>query len=158
MDLSNFFRTKTQSDDFKNRVAKISEMAYQTNFNLEQALIEEFGLERKDRFLTLVRDNKIDAVLFRPRDRFKTSNAAIDADRDRAAVGFGLFKRRNVDAVAFGESIRDVERGLGSEHLQCPSQKHRACRTVDVVISPDQDLLTGVDGLEYPIDRLAHSF
>jgi len=62
MDLSNFFRTKTQSDDFKNRVAKISEMAYQTNFNLEQALIEEFGLERKDRFLTLVRDNKIDTA------------------------------------------------------------------------------------------------
>jgi len=62
MDLSIFFKTKTQSDDFKNRVSKISEMAYQTNFNLEQALIGEFGLEKKDRFITLIRDNKIDTT------------------------------------------------------------------------------------------------
>jgi len=62
MDLSIFFKTKTQADDFKNRVAKISEMSYQTNFNLENVLMEQFGLEKKDRFLTLIRDNKIDTT------------------------------------------------------------------------------------------------
>ncbi len=62
MDLSNFFKTKTQADDFRTRVAKISEMSYQTNFNLENALMEQFGFEKKDKFITLFRDNKINTT------------------------------------------------------------------------------------------------
>lgn len=62
MDLSVFFRTKIQADDFRSRIATISEMTYQTGFNLEKALSEQLGLEKKDKFLTLVRDNKVNTT------------------------------------------------------------------------------------------------
>jgi len=61
LDLSDFFTTKAESNDFLSRITAISEMVYQTNFNLEKALKEQFGVNKFDRFLTLLRDNNINA-------------------------------------------------------------------------------------------------
>src|SRR5881394_1841465 len=99
----------------------------------------------------MIRDDKVDAVLFRPCDRFEASNPAIDTDRYRASVGLGLFKCRDVDAITFGKPIRNVERGLSSEQLQRLSEKYGPGRAVDIVIAPDQDLLARIDRFENSI-------
>jgi hypothetical protein len=57
--LSNFFQTKSQATDFSIHLAAISEEVYETSFNLEKALTEHFGMKKKDQFITLLRNNKI---------------------------------------------------------------------------------------------------
>jgi F0F1-type ATP synthase delta subunit len=59
IDLSSFFQTKAQASDFASRIASLSEKIYETNFNLEKALLNEFGLKKKDRFMTLLHENNV---------------------------------------------------------------------------------------------------
>lgn len=59
LDLTPFFKTKAQATDFNARLAGISAKIFETNFNLEQALLEEFGLAKKDKFMALLHANKI---------------------------------------------------------------------------------------------------
>jgi F0F1-type ATP synthase delta subunit len=61
LDLSSFFQTKAQASDFASRIASLSEKLYETNFNLEKQLLNEFGLKKKDRFMTLLHENNISA-------------------------------------------------------------------------------------------------
>jgi F0F1-type ATP synthase delta subunit len=59
LDLSDFFQTKAQARDFSNRLSSIEEKIYQTNFNLDNALLEQFGIQKKDKFISFLRDNKV---------------------------------------------------------------------------------------------------
>jgi hypothetical protein len=59
LDLSYFFKTKVEAHDFIARLSTISEKIYKTDFNLEEALVEQFGIQKKDKFNILLRDNKI---------------------------------------------------------------------------------------------------
>lgn len=59
MDLSDFFTTKAQATDFSTRLSSILESTYKTGFNLEKALMEQFGIEKKDKFTALLRDNNV---------------------------------------------------------------------------------------------------
>lgn len=59
LDLSDFFTTKPQAVDFSNRLATISKQVYETDFNLEIALLGQFGIEKKDKFVTFLRNNDV---------------------------------------------------------------------------------------------------
>jgi F0F1-type ATP synthase delta subunit len=59
LDLSGLFTTKTEALSFSTRLSSISEKIYQTSFSLEKALTEEFGIEKKEKFMVLIRENKI---------------------------------------------------------------------------------------------------
>src|SRR5258708_4629658 len=59
IDLSDLFTTKAEATNFVSRVASISAALFQTNFNLEQALAEQFGINKADRFMTIMRENNI---------------------------------------------------------------------------------------------------
>jgi len=59
LDLSSFFQTKAQASDFASRIASLSEKIYETDFNLEKQLLNEFGLKKKDRFMTLLHENNV---------------------------------------------------------------------------------------------------
>ncbi len=59
LDLSSFFTTKPQAIDFSTRLATISQELYHTNFSLEKSLMEQFGMQKKDKFITVLRENKI---------------------------------------------------------------------------------------------------
>jgi F0F1-type ATP synthase delta subunit len=61
LDLSDFFTTKPQAVDFSNRLAVVLEHIYATGFNLESVLLAQFGIEKKDKFMTLLRDQEIDS-------------------------------------------------------------------------------------------------
>jgi F0F1-type ATP synthase delta subunit len=58
-DLSNFFTTKSQATDFTSRLSAISEKIFQTDFNLEKELLNQFGIQKRDKFLILLKDNNI---------------------------------------------------------------------------------------------------
>lgn len=59
LDLSEFFRTKVEAIDFATRLSVISEKIYEADFDLGKALTDEFGIQKKDKFSILLRDNNI---------------------------------------------------------------------------------------------------
>ncbi len=59
LDLSDFFHTKAEANDFSIHLSQISESIYKTGFNLEKELTEHFGVEKKDKFISLLRNNKV---------------------------------------------------------------------------------------------------
>lgn len=59
MDLSDFFKTKSQASEFSKHLSTILKNIYTTNFDLEKALIHELGLMKKDSFMKLLHAEKI---------------------------------------------------------------------------------------------------
>jgi F0F1-type ATP synthase delta subunit len=59
IDLSDFFKTRQQANDFSTRLATVFDHMYQTTFDLEKTLMDQFGIARKDKFMTLLRDNNV---------------------------------------------------------------------------------------------------
>jgi hypothetical protein len=59
IDLSDFFTTKVQADDFLSRLTTLSEMFFRTNFNFENALTQQLGVNKADKFLTIMRENNV---------------------------------------------------------------------------------------------------
>ena len=59
LDLSYFFKTKAQANDFCIRLSTISEAIYQTGFNADAVLLEQFGIQKKEKFLSLLRENNV---------------------------------------------------------------------------------------------------
>ena len=55
-DLSAFFYTRKQANDFSARLSDFAEEVYKTDFNLEKVLIDKLGLEKKEKFMILLRD------------------------------------------------------------------------------------------------------
>lgn len=59
IDLSDLFTTKAEATDFLSRLTTISEMFFQTGFNLEIALSQHFGVNKKDRIMEILRTSNI---------------------------------------------------------------------------------------------------
>jgi F0F1-type ATP synthase delta subunit len=59
LDLSDFFKTKAQANDFSARLAAISQEVYKTDFDLDAILMKQFGLHKKDQFVSLLREKNI---------------------------------------------------------------------------------------------------
>jgi len=57
MDLSSFFVTKSQANDFSKGISNIIDEMYEVNFNLENAFALEFGIDKRDRFMELLHEN-----------------------------------------------------------------------------------------------------
>lgn len=62
LDLSELFNTKPQSVDFSSRLSIVLKQIFEKDFNPEKVLMEQFGIEKKDLFMTLLRDNNINAT------------------------------------------------------------------------------------------------
>ena len=56
IDLSDLFTTKAEANDFLARLTSISEMFFQNGFNFEHALTEHFGVNKKDRIISILRN------------------------------------------------------------------------------------------------------
>jgi hypothetical protein len=59
LDLTDFFQTRQGALDFKSRLSAISEMIYKSDFNFEKVLMDQIGIQKKDKFLIILRDNNI---------------------------------------------------------------------------------------------------
>jgi F0F1-type ATP synthase delta subunit len=57
MDLSAFFVTKSQAGDFSRGLSNIIDQMYETNFNLENSFAQEFGIDKRDKFIELLHEN-----------------------------------------------------------------------------------------------------
>ena len=85
------------------------------------------------------------------------ANAAVDADDEFVAVGESAFECGLLNAVAFGETVRDVKAGACAEKFQCAEQDGGAGSAVDVVIAIDQHGLVRFDGVFDARDGFAHT-
>lgn len=61
IDLSDFFNTRPQAIDFSARLTTILKLVFAKEFNPEQILLDQFGIEKKDKIMTLLRDNGVNA-------------------------------------------------------------------------------------------------
>lgn len=61
IDLSDFFNTKPQAEDFSERLSLVNKKIFETGFNPETALLEQFGIEKKDKFMVMLRNNNVNA-------------------------------------------------------------------------------------------------
>jgi len=59
LDLSDFIKTKAQALDFSIRLSLISQKFFETDFNLQKELLEQLGMHKADKFITLLRENKV---------------------------------------------------------------------------------------------------
>jgi len=59
IDLSDFFTTKAEAEDFLSQLTTLAEMFFRTNFNFENALTQQFGVTKADRFLAIMRENNV---------------------------------------------------------------------------------------------------
>lgn len=59
IDFSEFFSTKTEANDFLTTLTSITDTIFQTDFRLETALAEKFGITVSDRLLSLMHENNI---------------------------------------------------------------------------------------------------
>lgn len=59
MNLSDFFTTKGEAVAFSIGLATLSDKIYTTDFQLEKTLLEIFGIQKKELFLRLLRENSI---------------------------------------------------------------------------------------------------
>lgn len=57
--LTDFFTTKSQAVDFTARISELSGKIYEVDFNLEKNLGEYFGVKKKDKLVSLLRENQI---------------------------------------------------------------------------------------------------
>jgi len=60
--LSDFFTTKSQANDFSLSLSAISEEIFNIGFDLNKALLKEFGTHKRDKFIELLRENNISTI------------------------------------------------------------------------------------------------
>ncbi len=61
IDLSELFSTRPQAVDFSARLTVVIKQIFEKDFNPEKSLLAQYGIEKKDAIMTLLRDNNINA-------------------------------------------------------------------------------------------------
>jgi hypothetical protein len=59
VDLSELFTTRVEANDFLSRLTTLSESLFKTSFNLEKELVDQFGVNKSDRIIAILRQNNI---------------------------------------------------------------------------------------------------
>lgn len=59
LDLSDFFSTRSQAEDFSQRLTFVAKEAFATGFDPEKSLIEHLGIVKKEAFIVLMRNNNV---------------------------------------------------------------------------------------------------
>jgi len=59
VDLSDLFTTRVEANDFLARLTTISELFFKNGFNLEKALVDQFGVNKSDRIIAILRQSNI---------------------------------------------------------------------------------------------------
>ncbi len=60
LDLAPFFNTHAQAVDFTTKLAAIESKIYETTFDLDKIALQQFGIMKKDKFIALLRNSRID--------------------------------------------------------------------------------------------------
>ena len=70
IDLSEFFITRSQANNFSIHLNTIIESMYTANYNFEKAITSEFGIQKADMFLKILRDNGLQNASLREVQEF----------------------------------------------------------------------------------------
>src|SRR5688500_20376340 len=66
----------------------------------------------------VIRNDHVETVVASPVKGFVRANATVDADDEFVSFGDGAFECWLLNAVAFGETMRNVKTGAGAEKFQ----------------------------------------
>ncbi len=59
LDLSVLFKTRSERQEFVTKLNQIIDTIFRTNFQFEKMLLEQYGVEIKDKFITLLSENSL---------------------------------------------------------------------------------------------------
>ena len=105
----------------------------------------------------VIGDDHVEPDLARPVEWFVRANAAVNTDHELAAIGESLFECCLLNAVAFGETMRDMKADVCAEEFQRAQEDRGSSCSVNVVIAIDQHALTVCDGVLQTRDGLFHA-
>src|SRR5829696_4460118 len=105
----------------------------------------------------VIGDDHVETMIARPVEWFVSANATVDTDDEFVAIGEGLLERGLLNAVTFGEAMRDVKASLRAEQLQSAQQHGGSSGAIDVVIAIDQNGLASFDRASQTSDGLSHA-
>ncbi len=91
--------------------------------------------------LVMVDDDDRHAELPRFGQRLEAGGAAIDGDEQRRALARERAHRLDIRAIAFEDTVGNVDQRIEPAMAQVPGQQRRRGRAIDVVIAEDRDLL-----------------
>src|SRR5687768_5391965 len=95
----------------------------------------------------VIRDDHVEAVVTRPMKRCVSPDATVHTDDQFVTFGDCFFECGLLNAVAFGETVRDVEDGASAKQFQSAQKDRRARYTVDVVVTVNQNWFLSVNRL-----------
>ena len=102
------------------------------------------------RRLMMVDDDNIEPHLIRRRDFARVRNAAIHRDDQIYAALLEQLQAFDIQAVPLFDPVRNMVDRLRADLAQERNQHRRAGSAVDVVITPDADLLSVLDCVDDP--------
>ena len=116
------------------------------------------GDRRRQRLvgLVVIDDDDIDAELARFRQRLDAGGAAIDRHQERGAARGERAHRLDIRAVAFEQTVGNVDQRLEAGVAQKAREQRRRSGAVDIVIAEDGDGLAALDRVRDPRRRLRH--
>ncbi len=100
--------------------------------------------------LVMVDDNYVDAALARHRQRLKAGRAAVDGHDQSGAAFDQLADRCRIGAVAFEDTVGNVDLRLQAEMGEESRQQRRGRGAVDVIVAEDRHALAAPDGQDQP--------
>jgi F0F1-type ATP synthase delta subunit len=59
IDFSEFFSTKAEANDFLSSLTAVIDKIFQTDFHIQKALSDHFGINKSDRLISIMRENTI---------------------------------------------------------------------------------------------------
>ncbi len=85
------------------------------------------------------------------------SHAGVYCNDEADALGMGRFKDAGLQAVAFAETVGDVEAGRAAKHLDSGLEQDDGGGAVHVVVAVKENRLLGGDGALQPVNGHIHA-
>ena len=94
----------------------------------------------------MVGDDEVEAEALRGLGLSERAHAGVDGDDEADALGIRGFKHAGLQAVAFAQTMRNMEANRAAEHLDCGLEQHNGGGAVDVVVAVEEDWFAARDG------------
>ena len=145
-----------RSADCLNQLKRNARATQPTKRVIAQQRIEHclaFGHLRPE--LVVIRHNHAHPQFLRPRDLRRARNTAIYGNQ-QFGMCRNLFDRRDIQAISFAVSVRNIKIDLCALFAQIGQKNGRGGDAIHVVIAENRDLLMLLDGVADDGDRLPH--
>ncbi len=134
--------------------------ARRTQMPLPRQIVFPVGIDQRDRRrqlradLVMVDHHHIRSGILCGLKGFMAGGAAVHGDDERRSIGGQLLHRRRVRPIAFENTVGNIDLGCQTEMGQEPVHQSGRRSTIDVIVTEDRNLLTGLDSAHQPLRGL----